>query len=182
MSRIGKKPVAIPAGVTVTKAADKKIKVKGPKGELELALRPEVDVAVDKAELKVSVADATNARAASAYHGMTRAFLANMVEGVTKGFEKRLEIQGVGWNATMQGTKISLNVGYNKPVVLPIPKGLTVTCPDPTNIIIQGCDAQVVGELAATIRRQRPPEPYQGKGVRYKGEKVERKQGKSFGS
>jgi large subunit ribosomal protein L6 len=105
-----------------------------------------------------------------------------MVEGVSKGFEKRLEIQGVGWNATMQGTKISLNVGYNKPVVLPIPKGLTVTCPDPTNIIIQGCDAQVVGELAATIRRQRPPEPYQGKGVRYKGEKVERKQGKSFGS
>jgi large subunit ribosomal protein L6 len=182
MSRIGKQPVAVPAGVTVSKADGRKVKVKGPKGELELTLRPEVDVAVDKHELSVSVVDASNARAASAYHGMTRALLANMVAGVVKPFEKRLEIQGVGWNATMQGTKISLNVGYNKPVVLPIPKGLTVVCPDPTNIVITGCDRQVVGELAATIRRQRPPEPYQGKGVRYKGEKVERKQGKSFGS
>lgn len=182
MSRIGKQPVAVPAGVTVSKADGRKVKVKGPKGELELTLRPEVDVAVDKNELSVSVVDASNARAASAYHGMTRALLANMVAGVVKPFEKRLEIQGVGWNATMQGTKISLNVGYNKPVVLPIPKGLTVVCPDPTNIVITGCDRQVVGELAATIRRQLPPEPYQGKGVRYKGEKVERKQGKSFGS
>jgi large subunit ribosomal protein L6 len=182
MSRIGIQPVAVPAGVTVSKADGRKVKVKGPKGELELTLRPEVDVAVDKNELSVSVVDASNARAASAYHGMTRALLANMVAGVVKPFEKRLEIQGVGWNATMQGTKISLNVGYNKPVVLPIPKGLTVVCPDPTNIVITGCDRQVVGELAATIRRQRPPEPYQGKGVRYKGEKVERKQGKSFGS
>jgi len=182
MSRIGKQPVAVPAGVTVSKADGRKVKVKGPKGELELTLRPEVDVAVDKNELSVSVVDASNARAASAYHGMTRALLANMVAGVVKPFEKRLEIQGVGWNATMQGTKISLNVGYNKPVVLPIPKGLTVVCPDPTNIVITGCDRQVVGELAATIRRQRPPEPFQGKGVRYKGEKVERKQGKSFGS
>lgn len=182
MSRIGKQPVAVPAGVTISKADGRKVKVKGPKGELELTLRPEVDVAVDKNELSVSVVDASNARAASAYHGMTRALLANMVAGVVKPFEKRLEIQGVGWNATMQGTKISLNVGYNKPVVLPIPKGLTVVCPDPTNIVITGCDRQVVGELAATIRRQRPPEPYQGKGVRYKGEKVERKQGKSFGS
>ena len=125
-----------------------------------------------------AVVDASNARAASAYHGMTRALLANMVAGVVKPFEKRLEIQGVGWNATMQGTKISLNVGYNKPVVLPIPKGLTVVCPDPTNIVITGCDRQVVGELAATIRRQRPPEPYQGKGVRYKGEYIFRKEGK----
>ena len=182
MSRIGKQPVAVPAGVTVSKADGRTVKVKGPKGELELTLRPEVDVAVDNNELSVSVVDASNARAASAYHGMTRALLANMVAGVVKPFEKRLEIQGVGWNATMQGTKISLNVGYNKPVVLPIPKGLTVVCPDPTNIVITGCDRQVVGELAATIRRQRPPEPYQGKGVRYKGEKVERKQGKSFGS
>ena len=105
-----------------------------------------------------------------------------MVQGVTKGFEKKLEIQGVGWNAAAQGQKIVLNIGYNKPVTIEVPKGITVQTPDPTNIIITGADKQAVGHLAASIRKRRPPEPYKGKGVRYKDEVVRRKAGKSFGS
>jgi len=182
MSRIGRQPITVPSGVTVTRS-ERKVSVKGPKGELSLDLRPEVDVTVDKGAVSVAVNDETEVeRTVRAYHGMTRAILSNMVVGVTKGFEKRLEIQGVGWNAAVQGNKISLNIGFNKPVVLEIPKGITVVTPDPVNIIITGADKQAVGHLAASIRARRPPEPYKGKGVRYKDEVVRRKAGKSFGS
>jgi large subunit ribosomal protein L6 len=182
MSRIGRKTITLPAGVTVTKS-DRKVSVKGPKGELSLELRPEIDVSVDKGAVAVAVATgAPEERTTSAYHGMTRAMLANMVVGVTKGFEKRLEIQGVGWNAAAQGQKIVLNIGFNKPVTVEVPKGITVQTPDPTNIVISGADKQAVGHLAASIRKRRPPEPYKGKGVRYKDEVVRRKAGKSFGS
>ena len=181
MSRIGKKPVPIPTGVTVT-TADRRVKVKGPKGELEMGLRPEVDVAVENGSVQVKVVAAEGERTTRAYYGMTRALINNMVSGVTKGFEKKLEIQGVGWNAAAAGTKVTLNIGYNKPVVIEVPKGITVATPDPLNIIIFGADKQAVGHLAATIRKRRPPEPYKGKGIRYKDEVVRRKAGKSFGS
>ncbi|MBL8862713.1 MAG: 50S ribosomal protein L6 [Planctomycetes bacterium] len=182
MSRIGRKTISLPAGVTLTKSG-RTVAVKGPKGELTLDLRPEIDVSVDKGVVAVAAIDGVGEeRTASAYHGMTRALLSNMVEGVTKGFEKRLEIQGVGWNAAAQGQKIVLNIGYNKPVTVEIPKGINVQTPDPTNIVITGADKQAVGHLAATIRKRRPPEPYKGKGVRYKDEVVRRKAGKSFGS
>jgi len=182
MSRIGKQPVVIPAGVTITKDATRSVVVKGPKGELKLGLRPEIDVAVDGGKLQVQVVGNPALRTTRAYYGMTRAMIQNMVAGVTKGFEKKLEIQGVGWNATMQGQKISLNIGFNKPVVIDIPKGLTVVTPAATNVVITGADKQAVGHLAATIRKRRPPEPYKGKGIRYKDEVVRRKAGKSFGS
>jgi len=182
MSRIGRKTISLPTGVTVTKS-DRRVSVKGPKGELSLDLRPEVDITVDKGSVAVGVLEKSEGeRASRAYHGMTRAMLSNMVQGVTKGFEKKLEIQGVGWNAAAQGQKIVLNIGYNKPVTIEIPKGITVLTPDPTNIIITGADKQAVGHLAASIRKRRPPEPYKGKGVRYKDEVVRRKAGKSFGS
>ena len=182
MSRIGKQPVTLPTGVTVTKDQSRNVTVKGPKGELKLELRPEIDVDVASGKAQVKVVGNEGERTTRAYYGMTRALLANMVAGVTKGFEKKLEIQGVGWNAAAAGTKITLNVGYNKPVVIEVPKGITVATPDPTNITIFGADKQAVGHLAATIRKRRPPEPYKGKGIRYKDEVVRRKAGKSFGS
>jgi large subunit ribosomal protein L6 len=182
MSRIGKQPVTLPTGVTVTKDASRNVTVKGPKGELKLPLRPEIDVDVAAGSVQVKVVGDQAVRTTRAYYGMTRALLNNMVAGVTKGFEKKLEIQGVGWNAAVAGPKITLNIGYNKPVVIDVPKGITVATPDPTNIIIFGADKQAVGHLAATIRKRRPPEPYKGKGIRYKDEVVRRKAGKSFGS
>jgi len=181
MSRIGKQPVAIPAGVTVTKT-DRKVTVKGPKGELSLDLRPEVDVSVDKGQAQVAVKGDASQREVRAFHGMTRALLNNMVLGVAKGYEKKLEIQGVGWNAAAQGNKLVLNIGYNRPVTIEMPKGVTVATPVPTSIIIFGADKHMVGHLAASIRKRRPPEPYKGKGIRYEGEAVKRKAGKSFGA
>jgi large subunit ribosomal protein L6 len=181
MSRIGKQPVQIPAGVTVTRSASQ-VTVKGPKGELALKLRPEIDVQVEGSSANVSVKGDPTVREVRAYHGMTRALLNNMVVGVTKGYEKRLEIQGVGWNAAAQGQKLVLNVGFNRPVTIEMPKGLTVSTPQPTQIILIGPDKHMVGHYAATIRKTRPPEPYKGKGIRFEGEIVKRKAGKSFGS
>ena len=181
MSRIGKKPVAVPAGVSVA-IQGHEVTVKGPKGELTIKLRPEVDVQVDGSKATVSVKGDAEQREVRAYHGMTRALISNMVTGVTKGYEKRLEIQGVGWNAAAQGQKLVLNVGFNKPVTLEMPKGLTVSTPQPTQIILISADKQMVGHMAATIRKCRPPEPYKGKGIRFEGEVVKRKAGKSFGS
>jgi large subunit ribosomal protein L6 len=180
MSRLGRLPVAIPSGVTV-EAKERKVVVKGPKGSLELALRPEIDVKVEKAQVLVqpSVADSREVRA---YHGMTRALLDNMMLGVTKGYERNLEIIGVGWNAALNGKKLVLSVGYCNPVELDIPAGLTVEAPKPTNLSIKGADKQLVGQFAAAVRSQRPPEPYKGKGIRYENEYVRKKQGKSFGS
>jgi len=182
MSRIGKQPVVIPSGVTVTKDGERAVVVKGPKGELRLDLRPEVEVTIDKTNVQVSVVGDPLIRETRAYHGLTRALLNNMVAGVTKGFEKKLEIQGVGWNAAAQGNKVVLNIGYNKPVTIEMPKNLQVGTPNPTSIIIFGPDRQAVGHIAASIRKRRPPEPYKGKGIRYVGEVVRRKAGKSFGS
>ena len=180
MSRIGRLPVAIPSGVTVEEKA-RKVTVKGPKGALELALRPEIDVKVEKAQVVVQP-NTGDTREVRAYHGLTRAILDNMMVGVTKGYERNLEIIGVGWNAALAGKKLVLSIGFCSPVEMEIPAGLVVETPKPTNISIKGADKQLVGQFAAAVRAQRPPEPYKGKGIRYENEYVRKKQGKSFGS
>ena len=180
MSRIGRLPVAIPSGVTVEEKA-RKVTVKGPKGALELALRPEIDVKVEKAQVVVQP-NTGDTRQVRAYHGLTRAILDNMMVGVTKGYERNLEIIGVGWNAALAGKKLVLSIGFCSPVEMEIPVGLVVETPKPTNISIKGADKQLVGQFAAAVRAQRPPEPYKGKGIRYENEYVRKKQGKSFGS
>jgi large subunit ribosomal protein L6 len=179
MSRIGKQPVVIPSGVTVEPKPGS-VRVKGPKGELTLALRPEIQVAVEDQQLKVSMV--SEAREVRAYYGMTRALIQNMVEGVTKGYEKSVEIHGVGWNASIQGRQVVLNVGYCNPVKIELPDGINAVTPNPTLVTISGADKQAVGAVAAQMRASRPPEPYKGKGVRYRGEYVKQKAGKSFGT
>jgi large subunit ribosomal protein L6 len=181
MSRIGKLPVTLPNGVSVEEQG-RTVTVKGPRGSLALALRPEVDLRVEKNQVHVQPRESRDERATRAYHGLTRALLQNMVKGVTQGYGRNLEIQGVGWNAALQGKKLVLNVGYCLPVELEVPAGLTVETPKPTNITIKGTDKQLVGQFAAAVRAVRPPEPYKGKGIRYEGEYVRKKQGKSFGS
>jgi len=180
MSRSGKQPVVIPSGVTVESDGARALRVKGPRGELALDLRPEVDVAVEQGRVLVSRKGTD--RHSRAYHGMTRALIANMVDGVAKGYEKTLDIIGVGWNASVSGQKVVLNVGFCNPVEIAIPAGVQVNCPSNTQIVVTGPDKQAVGQLAAKIRAARPPEPYKGKGVRYKDEYVRQKAGKSFGS
>ncbi len=179
MSRIGKLPVSIPAGVQVETGRES-LKVKGPRGELRLVLRPEVEVLVEGGAVRIR--RRREDRQARAYHGLTRALIANMVKGVTAGYERSLELVGVGWNVAVAGRKVVLNVGYCRPVELPIPDGIAVNCPTNTQAVVSGADKQAVGLLAAQIRAARPPEPYKGKGVRYKGEYVRLKAGKSFGS
>jgi len=182
MSRIGKQPIPIKGGVSIAQGADRMVTVKGPKGELSLKLRPEIDLTVESDQAVVSPNGSGSAKEASAYFGMTRALINNMVIGVTDGFEKTLEIVGVGWNANAQGQKIILNIGFCHPVEIAMPKGVTCESPKPTTIVIKGADNQAVGQVAAIIRKVRPPEPYKGKGIRYQGEYVRRKAGKSFGS
>ena len=182
MSRVGKQPVSIPGGVTVEVASNRTVTVKGPKGSLEIGLRPEVDVSVEGTEATVTPNGSAPERQSSAYHGLTRALINNMVVGVSTGFEKKLEIHGVGWNANTQGKKLTLNIGFCHPVVFDIEDGLEAECPAPTAIVVRGIDKQAVGQFAARIRKVRPPEPYKGKGIRYNGEFVRRKTGKSFGS
>jgi large subunit ribosomal protein L6 len=181
MSRIGKQPVEIPTSVTVD-AKGQDVSVKGPKGSLSLTVRPELDVAIEGNTLTVAPNGTGGARQARAFHGMTRALINNMVLGVTKGFEKKLEIVGVGWNAKAQGKQVVLNIGFCHPVNVPLPDGVVAECPNQTAITISGPDRQAVGQVAARIRAVRPPEPYKGKGIRYQGEYVRRKAGKSFGS
>ena len=178
MSRIGKQPVVIPTGVTVSKDGERAVVVKGPKGELRLELRPEVDVAIDKTNVQVNVVGDPGVRETRAYHGMTRALLNNMVAGVTKGFEKKLEIQGVGYRAALKGSDLELSVGYSHPVTIKPRTGISFEVPQPTQIVVKGHDKQQVGQTAAEIRKVRPPEPYKGKGIRYEGEYVRRKVGK----
>jgi len=180
MSRIGKLPVAIPKGVSVEEK-NRKVTVKGPKGSLELDLRPEIDVKIEEARLLVEP-NRGDSRQVRAYHGMTRAILDNMMFGVTQGYERNLEIVGVGWNASMAGKKLVLSVGFCNPIEMEVPAGLTVEAPKPTNISVKGVDKQLVGQFAAAVRAKRPPEPYKGKGIRYENEYVRKKQGKSFGS
>lgn len=177
MSRIGKKPVSVPAGVNVT-VHDQVVTVEGPKGKLEYAYRPEVQVAYDNATRLVTVS-AESDRASKAFHGLTRSLIQNMVLGVLNGYEKKLEIVGVGYIASIQGPKLSLRVGYANEIHKTVPEGLQVTCPDQTHVVIRGCDKQLVGEFAAEVRAIRKPEPYKGKGVRYEGEHVKIKPGKS---
>ena len=176
MSRIGNKPVPIPSGVTVTVDGNA-VKVKGPKGELVQALRPEMKVRVE--DNTVFIERGSDEKSHKALHGLTRALIANMVQGVTTGYKKTLEIIGVGYKAEKKGKNLVLTVGYSHPVEYPEPTGITLTAPTPTSVVIEGNDKQKVGQVAAELRDVRPPEPYKGKGIRYQGEQVRRKAGKA---
>ncbi|WP_153556939.1 50S ribosomal protein L6 [Roseimaritima sediminicola] len=180
MSRLGKKPVTIPGGATV--AVDgRTISVEGPKGKLEYMHRPEVSVSVDSDAGQVTVTREEDSRDAGAYHGLTRTLIQNMVVGVTEGYEKRLEVVGVGYLAAISGDTLQLRVGYANELHKKIPAELDVTCPDQTHVVVKGCDKQKVGQFAAEVRALRKPEPYKGKGVRYQGEQVKLKPGKAAG-
>jgi large subunit ribosomal protein L6 len=175
MSRVGKKPVAIPSGVTAV-VEGQTVKVKGPKGALSLVLHSDVTAKVDKGEVKVDPrADTQRARA---MWGTYRSLIANVMEGVTKGFERRLEITGVGYRAALQGKNLQVQLGYSHDIVYPIPEGITIAVPKPTEIVVSGVDGQKVGHVAAELRAFRKPEPYKGKGVKYAGEYIFRKEGK----
>ena len=177
MSRIGNKPIELPAGVTLT--TDKNtVKVKGPKGELEYTIRPEVSVKVDGNI--VTVEQVIESRNTSAFMGLTRALINNMVQGVNTGYEKKLELVGVGYRAKQDNpTKMTMTLGFSHPVVIETPKGVTLEVTDNVNILIKGIDKQLVGLVASKIRKLRKPEPYKGKGIKYEGEVIRRKQGKS---
>ena len=175
MSRIGKQPIPLPDGVEVSIEPDL-VRVKGPKGELqERVVR---DISVEKEDGQLLVKRPTDRGEHRALHGLTRSLVANMVQGVTEGFEKRLEIQGVGYRAQLQGNKLVLSLGYSHPVEIQAPDGIEFEVPAPTQIVVRGISKQLVGEVAANIRKRRPPEPYKGKGIRYQGEYVARKVGK----
>jgi large subunit ribosomal protein L6 len=175
MSRIGKKPVPLPSGVTAT-AADGTLSVKGPKGTLTLQMRDEISYTVEDGG--ISVQPANDTKQARAFWGMQRTLVQNLVTGVTEGFTKTLEITGVGYRAAMQGKNLRLQLGYSHDVNIEVPADLTVATPDPTTVVITGADAQRVGQLAAEIRQWRKPEPYKGKGIKYRGEFIFRKEGK----
>ncbi|HEX4130178.1 MAG TPA: 50S ribosomal protein L6 [Pirellulales bacterium] len=179
MSRIGKKPVAVPAGVKVG-VDGQTINIEGKLGKLAWTFRPEVKVSFDDAKRQVVVDRKGDSRPARALHGLTRAVINNMMRGVTDGYEKKLEIVGVGYLAAIQKNILQLRVGYANEVHLEIPTGLTVSCPDQTHVVIKGIDKQKVGQFAAEVRAVRKPEPYKGKGVRYEGEVVRRKAGKAM--
>lgn len=178
MSRIGKKPVAILDGVKVS-LEGRKFAVEGPKGSLSYEIRPEVSVEINEDDKLVTVSANDGDRETRAYHGLTRALVNNMIIGVKDGYEKKLELQGVGYVCSLKGDELSLRVGFANELKKKVPNGLTVTCPDTTHIVVQGCDKQVVGEFAAAVRALRKPEPYKGKGIRYQGEEVKLKAGKS---
>jgi large subunit ribosomal protein L6 len=175
MSRIGKQPIPVPDGVEIT-IEPQLVKVKGPKGELQE--RVSSDIGIEQQNGEILVSRPTDRGEHRALHGLTRSLIANMVEGVTNGYEKRLEIQGVGYRAQLQGRKLVLALGYSHPVEMDAPEGIDFEVPMPTRIVVRGISKQVVGEVAANIRKQRPPEPYKGKGIRYEGEYVARKVGK----
>jgi large subunit ribosomal protein L6 len=175
MSRIGRKPIEIPDGVTVD-VKPGAVMVKGPKGELSQNVSPQMKVAEEDGT--VTVTRPTDRGEDRAIHGLTRSLIANMVEGVTDGYSKQLEIQGVGYRARLQGKALELSVGYSHPVSITAPEGIEFEVPQPTQVIVRGIDKQLVGEITARIRRVRPPEPYKGKGIRYVGEHVRRKVGK----
>jgi large subunit ribosomal protein L6 len=178
MSRIGKSPVQIPKGIKVALEGGA-IKVEGPLGKLEHRPHPAVIVQIDQAAGSVTLGRTDDNRESRALHGLTRALVANMVEGVSKGYEKKLEIVGVGYLAAIQKNILQLRVGFANELQVPIPPGLTVTCPDQTHISIKGIDKQLVGQFAAEVRSLRKPEPYKGKGIRYENEQVRRKAGKA---
>ena len=175
MSRIGRKPIPVPAGVTVS-IEPELVRVNGPKGELTERIPRDIAVEQDGEELLVK--RPTDRGEHRALHGLTRSLVANMVEGVTAGFEKRLEIQGVGYRAVLKGRDLELALGYSHAVPVKAPDGIEFEVPQPTRVVVKGISKQQVGEIAAVIRKQRPPEPYKGKGIRYEGEYVARKVGK----
>jgi large subunit ribosomal protein L6 len=175
MSRIGRKPIPVPDAVTVDLAPGR-VSVKGPKGELAQALSAEMKV--EQSDGVLTVERPTNRGEHRALHGLTRSLIANMVEGVTEGFEKRLEIQGVGYRAQLKGRNLEMALGYSHPVSIEAPEGIEFEVPQPTEIVVRGIDKQLVGQVAADIRKRRPPEPYKGKGIRYRDEHVARKVGK----
>ena len=175
MSRIGKKAIAVPAGITAN-VEGQTVKVKGPKGALQVVLHDDVAVKLDGGEIKVDPRAET--KGARAQWGTSRTLIANLIAGVTKGFERRLEISGVGYRASVQGKNLQLALGYSHDVVYAIPEGIAITVPKPTEIVIVGNDSQRVGQVAAEIRSYRPPEPYKGKGVKYAGENIIRKEAK----
>jgi large subunit ribosomal protein L6 len=176
MSRIGKEPIEIPDGVTVS-IEDGRVTVEGPKGTLHQDVSPEMRVAIEDGEVRVE--RPSDDRDHRSLHGLTRSLIANMVEGVTKGFEKRLEIVGVGYRAALQGQTLEVQVGYSHPVHFETPEGIEFEVPAPNRIVIRGIDKQQVGQVAANIRKVRTPEPYKGKGIRYEGEYVRKKAGKA---
>ncbi|HHY35403.1 MAG TPA: 50S ribosomal protein L6 [Firmicutes bacterium] len=176
MSRVGRQPVAIPKGVSVELKGNR-LTVKGPKGTLEREFHPDMKVLVQDGLIRVE--RPSDSRIHKSLHGLTRALIANMVHGVTEGYEKALEMSGVGYRATKSGDKVILNLGFAKPVEIQPPKGIVIDVPSPTSLVIRGADKEAVGELAARIRRLRPPEPYQGSGIKYVGEKIRRKAAKT---
>ena len=175
MSRIGRQPIPLPAGVTVA-IEPEAVRVNGPKGELSERIHKDIEVTQDGEQLVVS--RPTDRGEHRALHGLTRSLVANMVHGVTTGYEKRLEIQGVGYRAQLKGKNLELAVGFSHPVGVAAPEGIEFEVPQPTRVVVRGISKQLVGETAAIIRKQRPPEPYKGKGIRYEGEHVQRKVGK----
>ena len=176
MSRIGRKPIPVPSGVEV-KVDGSTVRVKGPKGELTREFRPEMTIALEDGTIVVT--RPSDAKQHRALHGLTRALLANMVEGVTSGYRRGLEIIGVGYKAEKKGDALVLTVGYSHPVSYPEPEGIKLSTTSPTVVVVEGIDKQKVGQVAAEIRSVRPPEPYKGKGIRYQGEQVRRKAGKT---
>jgi large subunit ribosomal protein L6 len=178
MSRIGNKPVPIIDGVKIA-INDRVVSIDGPLGKLDYEHRNEVTVAIDEDGKHDVVSRESDERNARAYHGLTRSLIANMIQGVKEGYEKRLEIVGVGYVGSVQGQELSLRVGYANELKKKIPTGLDVTCPDQTHVVVKGCNKQMVGQFAAEVRALRKPEPYKGKGIRYQGEQVKLKPGKA---
>lgn len=181
MSRIGRKPVPVPANVKVA-VNGQNVAVEGPKGKLQLDVHPAIAVNLAEDGKEILVQRGDDERQSRALHGLIRSLVNNMVVGVSQGYVKKLEIQGVGYQAQLKGKQIALQVGYANQILLEPPAGVTVTLADPTHITITGADKQAVGQFAAVVRKSRPPEPYKGKGIRYEGEVVRRKAGKAFGS
>lgn len=176
MSRVGRMPIEIPAGVTVSQN-ENTLTVKGAKGELTRTFHPDINIAVE--ENVITVTRPSDGKEHRSLHGLTRALVANMVTGVHEGFTKTLEINGVGYRAAKQGNKLALTLGFSHPVEMEAPAGITIDVPDPNKIVVSGADKEVVGAVAADIRKWRKPEPYKGKGIRYEGEVVRRKAGKA---
>ena len=177
MSRIGRAPIAVPAGVEVTVAENNLVTVKGPKGTLSTKIVPQMNVKVEAGAILVTRPDDTKEN--RSLHGLSRTLVANMVDGVTKGFEKKLEINGVGYRASKEGKNLVLNIGYSHNVVIPDTEFVTTEVPDPNHIVVKGMDKQKVGQFAAEVRGKRPPEPYKGKGIKYDYEVLRHKEGKT---